>query len=87
MISKNQKWGLLQAVDRREVKDIPEPNLLREQFPYSQVPLIAFDGTSVPMDPAQEFIITDTTFRDGQQARPPYTPAQKIGRASCRERV
>jgi len=28
------------------------------------------------IDPADEFVITDTTFRDGQQARPPYTVQQ-----------
>jgi len=31
-----------------------------------------FDGTSVPLEPAKDIWITDTTFRDGQQARPPY---------------
>ena len=72
MISKDTNWGLLHAVPKYEVQDIPEPNLLREMFPYSEVPRIVFDGMSVPMEPAPEFFITDTTFRDGQQARAPY---------------
>ena len=78
MISKDPKWGLLQPIDAHEVKDVPEPNLLREMFPYSEVPYIVFDGKSVPMEPAKDFFITDTTFRDGQQARPPYTVEQIV---------
>ncbi|MDO8589165.1 MAG: cache domain-containing protein [Armatimonadota bacterium] len=78
MISKDPKWGLLQEKIDYEVEDIPEPNLLREMFPYSEVPYIVFDGKSVPMEPAKDFFITDTTFRDGQQARPPYTVDQMV---------
>ncbi|MHB9036714.1 MAG: PDC sensor domain-containing protein [Armatimonadota bacterium] len=72
MISKDPRRGLLQMVAKRDVQDISEPNLLREMFPYVDVPRIVFDGQSVPMEPAKDFFITDTTFRDGQQARPPY---------------
>lgn len=72
MIARDPNWGLLQPVIRREVQDVSEPNLLREMFPYLEVPRVLFDGRSVPMEPAREFFITDTTFRDGQQARAPY---------------
>lgn len=72
MLSKNPRWGLLQAVLTHEVREVSEPNLLREMFPYSEVPRIVFDGKSIPMEPAPDFFITDTTFRDGQQSRPPY---------------
>ena len=72
MITKDPNWGLLQPVVKREVQDVAEPNLLREMFPYLEVPRVLFDGRSVPMEPAREFFITDTTFRDGQQARAPY---------------
>ncbi len=58
------------------LRDCPEPQLYREQFPFSEVPRILFDGVEVPLDPPAEIWITDTTFRDGQQARPPYTPGQ-----------
>jgi len=61
---------------RYELQDVPEPNLLRYIFPYDEVPKIVFDGAVEEMDPAPEFYITDTTFRDGQQARPPYTVPQ-----------
>jgi len=59
-----------------EVAKVSEPNLRRDLFPYSEVPRMAFDGVSIPTDPPEEFWITCTTFRDGQQARPPYTVEQ-----------
>jgi isopropylmalate/homocitrate/citramalate synthase len=61
-----------------ELQDTPEPNLYRGMFSYSQLPRVEFDGQSVPMAPAKEFWITDTTFRDGQQSRPPYTVQQVV---------
>lgn len=60
------------------IDDIAEPNLLRDVYPYAEVPKTAFDGISVPLDPPKEFWITCTTFRDGQQARPPYTAKQIV---------
>lgn len=56
--------------------EISEPNLMREIFPYDEVPRIDFDHKLLPIDPAEDIFITDTTFRDGQQARPPYTVKQ-----------
>ncbi len=56
--------------------EISEPNLMREIFPYDEVPRIDFDHKIQPIDPADDIFITDTTFRDGQQARPPYTVKQ-----------
>ena len=78
MISKDAKWGLLKSVVKRDVQDIPEANLLREIFPWVEVPRITFDGKSVPMEPAPDLWLTDTTFRDGQQARPPYSVEQIV---------
>ncbi len=60
------------------LQDVAEANLLRDIFPYDAVPKIVFDGVSEEVDPAPEFYITDTTFRDGQQARPPYTVRQIV---------
>jgi isopropylmalate/homocitrate/citramalate synthase len=60
------------------VQDVDEPNLVREVFPYSEVPRAFFDGAAVPLSPAPDIWITDTTFRDGQQAREPYTVEQII---------
>ena len=70
--------------------DATEPNLLEETFDYSLPPLIRFDnpmveyvdGQPVEFDPqslkTRDIVITDTTFRDGQQARPPYTIDQMV---------
>ena len=58
------------------VQDIPEPNLFSEVFDYSQVPKVAFNQRLVPMHMPDDIFITDTTFRDGQQSREPFTPQQ-----------
>ena len=56
--------------------DVDKPNLYRETFPYSEFPKLVFDSEEVPYEIPKKIWITDTTFRDGQQARPPYTPEQ-----------
>jgi isopropylmalate/homocitrate/citramalate synthase len=58
------------------LKNRDEPELFRESFPFDAVPRIRFDGVEVPLNPPRDIWITDTTFRDGQQARPPYNPEQ-----------
>ena len=58
--------------------EVEEPNLMRDIFPYTQVPCIDFDYKFVMPQPAEEMLLTDTTFRDGQQARPPYTVRQIV---------
>ncbi len=58
------------------LEDRSEPQLYRELFPYTKVGRIGFDGTIIAPHPAETCFITDTTFRDGQQARPPYTVRQ-----------
>src|SRR5258708_38990866 len=72
-MKKNGRLG-----NQPELVDVAEPNLLREIFPYDAVPRIVFDGVIEQPDPAPDFFITDTTFRDGQQARPPYTVEQIV---------
>jgi isopropylmalate/homocitrate/citramalate synthase len=60
----------------RFLREVDEPNLLRNIFPYTEVPKVDFDFAIMPINPARTFLITDTTFRDGQQARPPFTADQ-----------
>lgn len=61
-----------------ELRDVDEPNLQKSVFPYDEVSRIDFDHKIISIDPADDIFITDTTFRDGQQARPPYTVRQII---------
>jgi isopropylmalate/homocitrate/citramalate synthase len=56
--------------------DVGKPNLFRETFPYSEFPRVMFDKKKVEYEIPENIWITDTTFRDGQQARPPYKPEQ-----------
>ena len=58
--------------------DPSAPNLLRDDFPYSRIPPIRFEREAVPQALPGEIWITDTTFRDGQQARAPYTLEQIV---------
>ena len=58
--------------------DRAEPNLLRDQFPYTRIPPIRFVGDAVPQALPADTWITDTTFRDGQQARAPYSVEQIV---------
>jgi len=70
--------------------EVDKPNLLEETYSYDLPPLIRFDGPvveyingkPVEFDPttlkSRDIHITDTTFRDGQQARPPYTIDQMV---------
>src|SRR5215471_21193608 len=67
------KSWLLPAVDEPPTTD---PEYFRQTFPYVLPPLTRFEADAVPLDPAPNIWITDTTFRDGQQSRSPYTPEQ-----------
>jgi len=58
--------------------DVEEPNVFRNLFPYDEVPKIAFNDRIVPHNLPDEIWITDTTFRDGQQSRAPYTTEQIV---------
>ncbi|MDO8445829.1 MAG: histone-lysine N-methyltransferase [Deltaproteobacteria bacterium] len=70
--------GLIKPTNEFPLVDVKEPNLLRHEFPYSGVPKITFDGKILPISLPEDFWITDTTFRDGQQARPPYSVKQIV---------
>ncbi len=51
-------------------------NFFRNMYPYNEIPKLVFNRRQVPMNLPEEIFITDTTFRDGQQARSPYTVEQ-----------
>lgn len=66
------------APEHLVLDDVKEPHLFREIYPFSSIPKVPFNDRHVPMNTPNfnKIWITDTTFRDGQQARPPYTVEQ-----------
>ncbi len=56
--------------------DVETPELFRDVFPYTDMCKVKFDHKIELIDPPDEIYITDTTFRDGQQSRPPFTAIQ-----------
>ena len=58
--------------------DPAAPNLLRQDFPYTRIPPIRLQADPVRLAIPTDIWITDTTFRDGQQARAPYTVEQIV---------
>jgi isopropylmalate/homocitrate/citramalate synthase len=64
------------AYEDVKLADVEKPNLYRQIFPYSEFPKVMFDAQRIEYDTPDNIWITDTTFRDGQQARPPYTAEQ-----------
>ena len=73
-----------------KIKEVSEPVLFADVFPHTMPPHIVFedpiheelDGQTFTIHPIdikkRNLCITDTTFRDGQQARPPYTVEQIV---------
>ena len=59
-----------------KLANVGKPNLFRGTFPYTEFPKTIFDKQKVACEIPENIWITDTTFRDGQQARPPYKPEQ-----------
>jgi isopropylmalate/homocitrate/citramalate synthase len=78
MTSRKAAWQHFSRDLKHPLIDVEEPNLMRDIFPYSEIPKTVFDGVVVDAKPASEIWITDTTFRDGQQARTPYTVEQAV---------
>ena len=79
MITKNKHSNLLEQHQYKyTLQDVDEPNLYREVYPYTEIPKVAFNHRRVPLSMPEEIWITDTTFRDGQQSRAPYTASQIV---------
>ncbi|MBO7303866.1 MAG: 2-isopropylmalate synthase [Clostridia bacterium] len=79
MIFKNPHTNLIeQAQYKYSLQDVAEPNLYRDIYPYDEIPKVAFNHRHVPLEVPSDIWITDTTFRDGQQSRAPYTVKQIV---------
>jgi len=78
-VSMNDKNNLLQIEEHMYILDnVDKPNVFRNMFPYSEIPKIPFNDRIVPHNMPKDIWITDTTFRDGQQSREPYTTDQIV---------
>ena len=79
MIELNPSSNLLeQDPYEYELQDVPQAQLFRDIYPYDEIPKTPFNHRRVPMNMPKEIWLTDTTFRDGQQSRAPYTAKQMV---------
>ncbi len=58
--------------------DTLRPNLFKDVFPYEELPKVKFNNIQVPMEIPEDIVITDTTFRDGQQSMSSMTVEQIV---------
>ncbi|MGI6176079.1 MAG: 2-isopropylmalate synthase [Christensenellales bacterium] len=78
-VAMNEQTNLLEEnLYYYSLQDVQEPNLFRELFEYDKIPKISFNHRSVPINMPEEIWITDSTFRDGQQSRSPFTVQQIV---------
>ena len=66
----------LRFADRSDHSSVEGPDYFRDAYPYTLPPMVQFEREPVPLDPAPDIWVTDTTFRDGQQSRQPYSVEQ-----------
>lgn len=79
MIKYNKhKNVLMESNWKPNLQDVGSPNLYRELYSYDTIPKIAFNFRQTPMEIPDQIWITDTTFRDGQQATKPFTVEQIV---------
>lgn len=75
----NERSHLLQEEPYSyQLQDVEQPNLMREFFEYTEIPKVSFNFRRSPYNMPENIYITDTTFRDGQQSREPYTVQQIV---------
>lgn len=78
-VKMNENNNLLQLEEHMyPLVDVDTPNVFHNLFPYTEIPKIAFNDRIVPHNMPSNIWITDTTFRDGQQSRAPYSTEQII---------
>lgn len=79
LVVNNEKTNLLELEEYMyRLVDVDSPNVFHNLFPYDEIPKIAFNERIVPHNMPKDIWITDTTFRDGQQSREPYTTEQIV---------
>ncbi len=79
MLELSDKSNLLEQKSYKySLQDVEKPNLYREIYSYDDVPRVAFNHRRVPLGMPHDIWITDTSLRDGQQSREPYTVEQIV---------
>lgn len=79
VVKYNERNHLLEQEEYSyELQEVAEPNLYREFFEYTEIPKVCFNLRKSPLGMPENVWITDTTFRDGQQSREPYTVKQIV---------
>ena len=74
MLDRSRNSNLLeQDPYRYTLQDVDEPALFRQIYPYDQIPKVVFNHRRVDLAMPEDIWITDTTFRDGQQATAPFS--------------
>ncbi|MBI2765763.1 MAG: 2-isopropylmalate synthase [Chloroflexi bacterium] len=66
----------LRFADPAAHRSVEGPDYFRDAYPYSLPPIVQFEREPAPLEPAASIWVTDTTFRDGQQSRAPYSVEQ-----------
>ncbi|MDO4549048.1 MAG: 2-isopropylmalate synthase [Clostridia bacterium] len=74
----HKKNVLMECEYKYSLQDVAQPVLYRDMFKYGEIPKCTFNQRLTPLNPPDEIWITDTTFRDGQQSRAPYTVKQIV---------
>lgn len=78
-VTMNPRNNLLEIEEHMYIlEDVEKPNIFRNMFPYTEIPKIPFNNRVVPLNLPNDIWITDTTFRDGQQSRAPYSTEQIV---------
>ena len=73
IVEYNKRNHLLEEHNYKpSLQDVETPNLHRQVFTYGKIPKTAFNMRHVPMECPKDLYISDTTFRDGQQAMQPF---------------
>ena len=78
-VYKDEQSNLLQIEEQMyHLVEVEDPQVFKNLFPYNEIPKITFNDRVVPHHMPEDIWITDTTFRDGQQSRAPYSTEQIV---------
>ena len=79
MLQFDKRTGTLMQTEHPFIlQNVEEAEYYDDIFTEGSVPKIPFNHRHVPMLTAENIWITDTTFRDGRQAMPPFTTRQIV---------